>query len=92
MAKQAIESPLAVGNAVMIRTVTHYYTGRIVALSRDEIVLAEAAWIADTGRYSVALETGTLSEVEPYPGLVSVSRGAVVDACAWAHPLPRARR
>lgn len=89
MSEQALESPLAVGNAVMIRTVTHYYTGRIAVLSDAEIVLADAAWIADTGRYSVALETGTLAEVEPYPGLVSVSRGAVVDVCAWSHPLPR---
>lgn len=82
-------SPLQVGCNVFIRTVTHYYTGRVVELNASEIVLADAAWIADTGRFSSALATGSLSEVEPFPGLVSVARGAIVDASVWSHALPR---
>ena len=85
-------SPIAIGNAVIIRTVTHYYTGRIVALSDAEIVLLDAAWIADTGRWSTALDTGALHEVEPYPAAVSISRGAIVDVTTWAHALPRDQR
>jgi hypothetical protein len=81
--------PYHVGDAVFIRTVTYHYTGRIVAITPGEIVLAEAAWIADSGRFSVALATGTLSEVEPYPAGVVISRGAIVDVSPWAHPLPR---
>ena len=85
------QSPLRVGNKVFIRAVTHYLTGEVVIVNRDEIVLRNAAWIADTGRWSEALRSGTLSEVEPYPDdlLVCVGRGAVVDYCDWHHELPR---
>lgn len=86
-----LASPIAVGNTVLIRTVTMHYTGRIAALSKEEIVLEDAAWIADSGRFSTALATGSLNEVEPYPDgcPVSVNRGAVVDVAAWNHALPR---
>ena len=83
------KSPLHVGNAVLVRTVTFFYSGRIVLLTPEEIVLEDAAWIADTGRFATALEKGTLEEVEPYRGPVSISRAAVVDATTWAHALPR---
>ena len=85
-------SPLVVGNAVLVRLVTHYYTGRIVELTDTEIVLEDAAWIADTGRFADALAKGTLNEVEPFPGVVTLSRGAMVDATAWTHPLPREQK
>ena len=83
------KSPISKGNNVFIRTVTHYYTGTIVEMSEHEIVLEDAAWIADTGRFSAALTEGTLSEIEPFPSRVSVNRGAVVDVTDWTHELPR---
>lgn len=82
-------NPLQVGNAVFIRTVTGFFTGRIIELDDADIVLDDAAWVADTGRFSAAMATGLLNEVEPYPGIAVVSRGALVDACVWAHALPR---
>jgi len=84
-------SPLHVGASVLIRTVTHYYTGRVVSITADEVVLREAAWVCDTGRYHECLAKGTLSEVEPYPGegIVSVARGSIVDVAPWKHSLPR---
>jgi hypothetical protein len=72
--------------------VTLYYTGRVVAKDTSEVVLSEAAWIADTGRFADALSKGTLNEVEPFPGLVSINRGAIVDVSEWKHPLPRAQK
>jgi hypothetical protein len=84
-----VTHPYNVGDSVFIRTVTYHYTGRISAIYPGEIVLADAAWIADSGRFHVALATGTLGEVEPYPGSVILSRGAIVDVSPWAHPLPR---
>jgi hypothetical protein len=84
-----VTHPYMVGDAVFIRTVTYHYTGKIAAITPGEIVLADAAWIADSGRFSVALATGALSEVEPYPAGVAISRGAIVDVSPWAHPLPR---
>ena len=78
-----------VGASVFIRTVTFHYTGRVTSLTPEWIHLDDAAWIADSGRFSAALATGTLSEVEPYPGPVSIARGAIVDVAPWPHALPR---
>lgn len=87
-----IVSPLSVGRAVLIRTVTHYYTGRIAQVKAHEIVLRDAAWIADTGRFFDALSTGNLSEVEPFVGPVSINRDVLVDATEWKHPLPKTQK
>lgn len=85
--------PYKEGAAYFIRTVTHYLTGRVVRVTKQEIVLKEAAWIADTGRYADYLENGVPKEVEPYPdGEVIVGRGAIIDACLWHHPLPREQK
>ena len=78
------------GQAVIVRTVTHYYTGRVESLTDRWLVLTDCAWIADTGRWSEALKNGTLNEIEPFPdGAVWVNVGAVIDIAAWAHALPR---
>lgn len=82
-------SPYTLGEKYFIRTVTHYYTGRLVAVYPTELVLSDVAWIADTGRFNAALEKGTLSEVEPMPGEVILGRGAIVDVSKWSHDLPR---
>jgi len=87
-----IMSPLSVGKAVLIRTVTHYFTGRIVLVEASEIVLTEAAWIADTGRFHNALRDGSLNEVEPFVGPVSLNRAAVIDITEWKHPLPKRQK
>ena len=80
---------LEIGKAYLIRTVTMAYTGRVVAVTDTDIVLENAAWIADTGRYHEALVDGSLNEVEPYPDQVIVGRGGLIDAAQWSHPLPR---
>jgi len=92
MGKEKTWSGPKIGAAVFVRTVTMHYTGVVTAIDGHWIHLAEAAWIADSGRFSAALEKGTLSEVEPYPGagFVSVARGAIVDVSPWSHALPRA--
>lgn len=85
-------SPLQVGRHVLIRTVTHYHVGRIAELSVDAVVLVDAAWVADTGRLSDALLTGTVGEAEPFPDPVAVSRGSIVDVTLWKGKLPLARQ
>lgn len=81
-----------VGEKYLIRGVTMYYTGRVVSVTDSDIVLEDAAWIADTGRFSDALATGDLKEVEPYKDPVIVSRGIIVDATKWNFDLPRVRK
>jgi hypothetical protein len=80
------------GQSVIVRTVTYHYTGRIAEVTDRWITLDDAAWIADSGRWADALRDGTLSEVEPYPGQVMISTGAVVDISPWLHPLPRTQK
>lgn len=83
---------LKIGRAYLIRTVTMMYTGRLREVTDADLLLEDAAWIADSGRYANALKYGSLSEVEPYPNEVIVARGAIVDCAEWAHELPREQK
>lgn len=73
--------PFEIGAIYLIRTVTMIDTGRIVAASHRYIVLEDAAWIADTGRFSAALKKCQFNEVEPFPdGRVILNTGSIIDA------------
>lgn len=80
------------GENVFVRTVTHYYTGRLASCEGGWLHLEFAAWVADTGRFADALKSGVLEEVEPYPDDCWVAAGAAVDICRWGHPLPREQK
>tara|TARA_X000001316_G_scaffold12129_2_gene5694 strand:- start:26 stop:361 length:336 start_codon:yes stop_codon:yes gene_type:complete len=81
-----------IGKNYLIRTVTHIQTGRVIAVDQHEICIEDAAWIADTGRFSGALESADFSEVEPFPqGRVLVGRGALIDA-VQINSLPRSQK
>lgn len=70
-----------IGKVYLIRTVTMIDTGRLVAVTPHELVLEDAAWIADTGRFAQAVADAKFNEVEPFPdGRVIIGRGAIVDA------------
>lgn len=81
-----------VGKAYFIRTVTMYLTGRLIKIGPQELVLEDAAWIADTGRFSDAMKTGSFNEVEPFNGKIIVGRGSIVDAQEWSLILPRDKK
>ena len=79
-AKQA-EHPWQIGKIYLIRTVTMIQTGRLKRVTAQELVIEEAAWIADTGRFADGLKSLEFSEVEPFPdGEVIVGRGGLIDA------------
>ena len=81
-----------IGESYLIRTVTMIDTGKLVAVTEHELVLEEAAWIADTGRFSDALLSHEFSEVEPFPtGQVIIGRGSIVDAVKISK-LPRVKK
>ena len=91
--KQSKEHPYELGKNYLIRTVTMITTGKVVAVTGQEIVLTDAAWIADTGRFADALRTGSFAEVEPFlDGEVIVGRAAVIDACQVQFSLPRIQK
>lgn len=76
------EGVWSVGERYFIRTVTMSLSGRLVEVTPQELVLSEAAWIADTGRFATFLSGAEPSEIEPFPQdrEVIVGRGAVIDA------------
>ena len=78
---KAQDSHWEIGKIYLIRTVTMIDTGVLVAVTDKEIVLEDAAWIADTGRFSDALKKCEFNEVEPFPnGKVILNRSAIIDA------------
>lgn len=72
---------MEIGKSYFIRTVTHYFTGRLIWVGEKEIVLEEAAWIADTGRFHQFIDGKTVNESEPFPkgAQVVVGRGSIID-------------
>ena len=82
--------PYELGKVYFIRTVTFYYVGRLTGITPNELVLEQAAWIADTGRFSDALKVSEFKEVEPFPvdQPVIIGRGSVVDATEICVELP----
>ena len=73
--------PWKIGKNYLIRTVTMIDTGKLVAVGPTELVLEQAAWIADTGRFTGALNSCDFSEVEPFPeGRLIIGRGSIIDA------------
>lgn len=75
------DHPYEIGKIYLVRTVTMIDTGRLIAVTNQELVLEDAAWIADTGRFAQAIEKAEFNEVEPFPaGRVIINRGAIIDA------------
>ncbi len=80
-----------IGANYAVRTVTHINVGTLVKVTDKELVLVDAAWVADTGRFHQFVAKGEVGEVEPFPDNIPVimGRGALVDAVEWKHPLLR---
>lgn len=87
-----LDLPFQVGEAYFIRTVTYFATGKVKAVTGQFLVLEDAAWIADTGRFSDALAKGVMSEVEPVNVDMFVNTASITDAFPWEHALPREQK
>jgi len=87
-----LEVPFQIGKAYFIRTVTYFATGKVKAIVGNFLVLEEAAWIADTGRFSNALASGVLSEVEPVEVDMFLNLNSITDAFVWKHSLPNKQK
>lgn len=76
------------GKNYVLRTVTMIDVGKLVKVTEQELVLEDACWVADTGRWHKFLADGDYSESEPFPkGKVIVGRGSIIDAVLWNHNL-----
>lgn len=56
-----------IGKNVLIRTVTHYWVGKVKDVDDSFMLIEQASWVPNTGRWNEALRTGELAEVEPSP-------------------------
>ena len=77
-------SPWISGKSYLIRTVTMTLAGRLKQVGKQELVLENAVWIADTGRFHDCLKNpDVIKEAEPFVNDCIVGRGAIVDATEW---------
>jgi hypothetical protein len=83
-----------IGKNYIVRTVTMIYTGKLVDVGPQEIVLIDAAWIPETDRFMQFVADCAVKECEPYPDgrRVIIGRGALVDAVVLEKDLPRSQR
>ena len=79
-----------IGKKIFIRTVTFHSIGEVESIFEDKFIkLKGASWIADSGRFSDALEKGVeaLIEVEPTK-ICYINIDSIVDFFNWDHDLP----
>ena len=89
---EKMDVPFKIGSCYFIRTVTYFATGRVKAIVGNFLVLEDAAWIADTGRFKEAIMEGKLSEVEPVEVNMYLNVNSITDAFDWGHKLPRSQK
>jgi hypothetical protein len=77
-----------IGRSYFIRTVTMHLIGKLEIINDSELLLKDAVWVADSGRFNKALKTGELDEVEPFVNDVIVNRSSIIDATVWDHKIP----
>lgn len=83
-----IDHPFKEGESYFIRTVTYHFIGTIKEIVGKWIVLKDASWVADSGRFHEALEKGTLNEVE-YMEKAIVNMDTITDATPWNNKTPK---
>ena len=83
-----------VGQHYFIRTATYHQTGRLVKIEGPELIFDNAAWIADSGRFTDAMKSGEFSEVEVWPDdrRVLINRSSVIDATQLPSGSPRSQK
>ena len=85
-----IKMPYTIGKKYLIRTVTMIFTGKLEKAYPGELVITNAAWIAETERWADSCAKGIFKVVEPYPvdAKVIVNRSSIIDAVEVSWELP----
>lgn len=84
--------PYKIGQNYFIRTVTYFLVGKLISVHEYELVIKDAAWIPETGRYSDSFKKGEFEEVEPLDGDIIIGRHAIIDCTEWTKDLPRTQK
>ena len=61
------EIPVLTGKSYFFRTVTYHTTGKVLRVEKGFVVVNNAAWIADSGRWADSVVKNEYEEVEIYP-------------------------
>lgn len=76
--------PFKIGKSYFFRTVTYHLTGRVKAVVGKFLVLEDAAWIADSGRFSDFVKGSPTEglEVEPIGNVeFGINMDSITDYC-----------
>lgn len=91
------DHPYQIGSNVYVRTVTFHHVGTLIRVTDKELVLTNASWIPDSGRWMQCMQTGEMAEVEPCihadgtPMIITLPRdGSSTFPIRW--PLPTAQK
>jgi len=78
---------LEIGKGYLFRTVTMIYTGELVEEQEDRFVVKNAAWIAETDRWTKAVAESAFKEVEIYPPdkFVMIFKSGMLDIVEIDH-------
>lgn len=80
---------VGIGDGVLVMTDTFYWIGKVKKLGNTGIVLEEAAWIADLGRFEDSMRNGasSINEAEPVPGkgIMLVLNEHIRTVLPWDH-------
>ena len=79
--------PFKIGEKYFIRTATYFQLGRLKEISEKWLVLEEASWIADTGRFYEFLKDGKCNEYESFQEPVFIPLDSIIDVTIWKHDL-----
>ena len=77
------------GDNVMVQTVTFFWVGQVQSVVNGYLILDNASWVADTGRFDECLDKGTLAEkcvIKKHSPRISLA--SVVAVLPWTAKLP----
>lgn len=81
--------PFEVGKSYLLRTITLVNVGRVTKIVGKYLVMEDASWIADTGRFFECLrKSDVFIEVEPFTHPLFVNTDSIIDATLWPYQLP----
>ena len=81
--------PFEVGKNYLIRTITMIDVGKVTRIVGNFLIMTDASWIADTGRwYECLRKIDVFIEVEPFAHPLIVNTQAIIDATLWPYQLP----
>jgi hypothetical protein len=86
LADSADLDELFVGKKWFLRTVTYHCVGKVTKRIGNLLILSNATWVADSGRFHLCIKNGTIADGEPV-GAAVVNINALADAFPWKHSL-----